>query len=82
MSIFDSRDKPLVEGVRIVPDYPLLTQLVGLGLPPGRLMVLDMEGDSADLPRDAWEERYRLVYITAGELGQASTQQGATVVIL
>lgn len=81
LSLYDASGEALIEGVRLVSGLPLLEQHVDPRLPGGRLMVLDMEGLDDDLERDAWEERFRLVYLEDGEIdAQAASGQTATVV--
>jgi len=63
----DENGEPIVEGVKVIPNFPLLRRVVDPRCPPGELAALDNTGDEPILFADLGT-RAILVYYTAAEL--------------
>lgn len=71
LSIADSSGNPLINGVKLVPEYLLLkSHRAAIPQLPGDLVLVDLEGNpaSSGVTFDNFGVRYVLMYFTAGEL--------------
>jgi hypothetical protein len=50
MSIADVNESPLVSGVKVLANWPLLSQYSALGLPPGTLFSFDNSAQGGEPP--------------------------------
>ena len=68
MDVSDQDEVPLAVGVKLVPSYPLLGVYIDDRLPPGQLLLVDMEDtDAKTSNRDPGlchlGERFKLIYM-------------------
>lgn len=70
MGIRDSAYNLLIDGIRMVPNFPLLTQFKYAEVPDGELIIHDYTlTKSQRIPRDGFLlERYELVYYTVDDI--------------
>jgi len=68
MSIYDDDDNLLIAGVKIIPNYPLLTQYVNSSLPQGEI-ICEVSNTTEQITRDTFvKQEATLLYITESEL--------------
>lgn len=66
---FQDRDgTPLVEGIRIVPEYELIRQFPGRGIPPGMIFFVDPLGLRKVINRNDVPTDIEPVYMTEDEV--------------
>ena len=69
LSLRSDSGASLLEGVKAVPDYPLLHPYRGTGIPPGELMVVTLDTTLQIVGRtDFASSKAMLVYVTEAEL--------------
>ena len=69
LSIAAADGTPLVSGVAVVVDYPLLSRYVADGVPPGVLMAVDMSGSGEEIiEQEDLGTRVQLMYLSADEV--------------
>ena len=72
MDLHDQDDVPLAVGVKLVANNPLMRSYIDERLPPGMLMVVDMEGNGDVSGRDPglchMGVRFKLFYYSAAEV--------------
>lgn len=70
MSLADSDEDPIISGVAIVKNYPLLAQYADVRLPAGDFVAIDESGSLENIGRDDLTPAgsVRLIYATADEL--------------
>jgi hypothetical protein len=72
MDVNDQDDSPIATGVKLVTGWPLLRLYRDERLPPGSLLLLDMEAQEGSNPLDPalcnLGERFKLTYTPAEEL--------------
>jgi hypothetical protein len=67
-SLYDADLNPLLVGIKIVPDYELIKQYPGRGLPPGQMYCVDPAGNKKAIEDGDLEAgRFQLVYVPEGE---------------
>lgn len=65
MDLGTEAGEPLVMGLKVVANWPLLDRYADPRLPPGVLMSVDTSGDGIDPGRDDLGDRVRIVYLEA-----------------
>lgn len=75
MGVRDSAYNMLIDGIRIVPEYPLLKQFKYAEMPPGEIAIHDYTLTGSNrIPRDGFAlGRYEMVYYTRDDLLQLGT---------
>jgi Domain of unknown function (DUF6983) len=69
MGIRNSAYQTLIDGISLVPNFPLLRQFKYPDLPPGELLVQNVHWTSGPIPRDGFASgEYELIYFTAEDL--------------
>ena len=69
LSIADSEEAPIVSGVKVVLNFPLITNRVrDIRRPPGEIFAVDPSGDERDPGFNDLGARVRLLYIEAADL--------------
>jgi hypothetical protein len=68
LSFRDRDGNSLVEGIRLVPDYELILQFPGRGLPPGQLYLTDPKGLDDVINRADVPNVIEPVYVTEAEV--------------
>jgi len=68
MSIYNRDLIPLLHGVKIVPNYPLLAQYVFTDKPKGEIICHNIVGGTNVIRRFDMSQRFELVYYSEGEL--------------
>lgn len=69
LSIADANEVPIIQGVKIVLNFPLLTKrIVDERRPPGDIMAVDSSGDERDPGFNDLGERVRLLYIEGADI--------------
>lgn len=67
VELLDENADPIVSGVKVIPNFPLLRRVVDPRCPPGELAALDNAGDDPIVFADLGT-RAILVYYSAAEL--------------
>jgi hypothetical protein len=62
ISIYEIDDTPIVEGVRLVINYPIFENIVNKKLPKGRLYLIDVSDTKIEALQDDLGTRCVLVY--------------------
>jgi len=69
LSVRSEADVSLLEGIKVVPNYPLLRQYHRPNLPPGELMVITQDDTLDSIGRnDFADSKVVLVYVTEDEV--------------
>jgi hypothetical protein len=69
VSIYDTSDVPIVEGIPVALDQELIRQYPGRAVPPGELWAIDATGALATIGRnDLALGLVQLVYVTEAEV--------------
>lgn len=69
LSIADTNEAPIVQGVKIVINFPLLTnRIVDERRPPGEIFAVDPSGEERDPGLYDLGARVRLLYIEAADI--------------
>lgn len=69
LELADADGVPIVSGVRIVADFPLLRRVTDPRRPPGELIAADLSGQALDPGFAELGERVVLTYLDAEEVG-------------
>ncbi len=68
MNIFDSINDPILEGIKIVNGWELISNYTDIRLPLGALLVVSLRDDEEVIGRNDMVDNYKLVYLTEAEL--------------
>lgn len=68
LTIMDSNEVILIAGVKIVLGYELIKWYPDRGLPPGGIMVINMDDSVTEITRDNLGTDIKIVYIPEAEL--------------
>ena len=70
LSIFDLDDTPILNGIKLVLNYELISMYNYLEIPPGKLFVLDYSDDTSRIAFDDFtgERSLSLVYFSEADL--------------
>lgn len=69
LSVRSETGTPLIEGIRAVPNFPLLQPYHKPNVPPGELMVITSDDSLQDVGRDNFANgKAVLVYVTEAEV--------------
>lgn len=68
MDIYDSEEQPLILGIKIVPNYPLLDQYSVDGMPSGEIICQNIVAAPDTISRFDMSQKFELVYYEAGEI--------------
>lgn len=79
MAIFDRDLNPLIYGIKIVPNYPLLMQYTFIGKPAGEIICQNIVGGTDEIRRFDMSQRFELVYYSEGELQAITSEAGNAV---
>lgn len=74
MSIFNRDLVPLIYGIKIVPNYPLLAQYTFVGKPAGEIICQNIVGGVDVIRRFDMAQRFELIYYSEGELEALSLE--------
>lgn len=77
MNIYDRDLNPIIYGITIVPNYPLLAQYSVLGKPLGEIICQNIVGGTDVIRRFDMSQRFELVYYSEGELQALSEAANA-----
>lgn len=66
-SLYDQSGDPIVEGVKVVADFPLLRPVSDTRKPPGDLIALDTTGEGRDPGLGELGDRVILTYLDSTE---------------
>ncbi len=69
MDLADAAGAPIVFGVKVVADFPLLRRLTDSRTPPGELFAMDRSRAGQDPGLSDFGTRVQLIYIPAADLG-------------
>lgn len=78
LSIYDRDRAPLVQGIKLVPEYELLRQFPGRGLPPGQLITFAADGSQVIGEADLGT-KFPLVYVPEAEVAEPASPVEAFV---
>lgn len=68
MDIYDGDDSPIVQGIKLVPNWELIGRFKDTRLPGGLLFAVDISGEGADIQRNDLIEKVKLVYFSKDEI--------------
>lgn len=69
LDVADGDGNPIVSGIRVVIDQPLLNRFRGIsGMPPGEIMAIDTENTGLDADLEDLGRRVALFYLSESEL--------------
>ncbi len=68
MDIYNRNEEPLILGIKIVPNYPLLAQFTVQGMPPGEIICQNIVNTPDEIKRFDIGQKFELVYYFEGEL--------------
>lgn len=68
MDIADSDQIPLIVGIKVVPNYPLLQAFTVFGKPPGEIICQNVVNAPDTISRYDIGQKFELVYYSEGEL--------------
>lgn len=68
MDIANSDEEPLILGIKIVPDYPLLAAFTVEGMPQGEIICQNVVNSPDEITRFAMSQKFALVYYEPLEL--------------
>ena len=69
LDIMDQAGNNLILGIKIVTGWELIGRFTNPALPPGRLLVVDLDDQKVEPDRDDLGSSIILVYFTESELG-------------
>lgn len=68
MNIYDGQVNPIVLGIKLVPNYPLLSQYIKDGMPRGEIVCQNIVGSTDEISRFDMNQKFQLVYYTEAEV--------------
>jgi hypothetical protein len=68
MDIYSGNETPIILGIKIVPNYPLLAAFSAEGQPPGQIICQNIVGAPDTIGRFDMSQKFELVYYADGEL--------------
>jgi len=68
MDIYNRNEKPLILGIKLVPNYPLLAQYAVDGMPKGEIILQNIVNTKDDVKRFDIGQKFELIYYFEGEL--------------
>jgi hypothetical protein len=68
MDLYNRDEEPLVQGIKIVPNYPLLQAYTFIGKPPGEIICQNVVNAPQEIKRFDMAQKFQLVYYAEGEL--------------
>ncbi|MEM0173064.1 MAG: hypothetical protein QXI16_00995 [Sulfolobaceae archaeon] len=68
MDIFNNDEFPIIYGIKIVQDYPLLYQYTVEGLPPGEIICQNIVNAPSNIGRFDMSQKFLLVYYEPQEI--------------
>lgn len=68
MDIYNSNEDPLIYGIKIVPNYPLLAAYSVFGQPPGEIICQNVVNAPNNIGRFDMSQKFELIYYFSGEL--------------
>lgn len=75
MNIYDSEEIPLILGIKIVPNYPLLDQYSVAGMPSGEIICQNIVATPDSISRFDMSQKFELVYYEDGEIQEIIDRQ-------
>lgn len=70
MDIYNRNDLPLILGIKIVPNYPLLSPYTVFGKPAGEIVCQNVVNAPSTIGRFDMSQKFELIYYFQGELDQ------------
>ena len=70
LTISDSSGNVLVDGLKLVINFELISEYAAAGFPPGALLAVDTTGTLSRIGRDDLGEKVRLYYLTGEEFAE------------
>lgn len=67
MNIYDRNEVPIIIGIKIVPNYPLLMGYSVEGMPKGEIICQNIVGSTDSISRFDMSQKFELVYYSEGE---------------
>ena len=77
MDIYNRDEEPLILGIKIVPNYPLLQPYTVFGKPAGEIVCQNVVNAPEGIGRFDMSQKFQLVYYNEGELAQIIEDAGA-----
>ena len=68
MNILNRNEEPLILGIKIVPNYPLLSTYTVDGMPAGNIICQNIVNTPEEIKRFDIGQKFELVYYFEGEL--------------
>lgn len=68
MDIYNRNEDPIILGIKIVPNYPLLRAYTAVEKPPGEIICQNIVNAPDTISRFDMSQKFELVYYSAGEL--------------
>ena len=68
MDILNRNEEPLILGIKIVPNYPLLSTYTVEGMPPGNIICQNIVNTTDEIKRFDIGQKFEMVYYFEGEL--------------
>lgn len=76
MDIYNRDRVPLIYGIKLVPNYPLLAIYSVEGMPSGEIVCQNIVGSNDSISRFDMSQKFELIYYEAGELENISDNEG------
>lgn len=77
MSIFNRDVVPLIYGIKLVPNFPLLSQYIVDGKPAGEIVCQNIVAGLNIIRRFDMSQKFELIYYSAGELENLAQEENA-----
>lgn len=77
MDIFNRDELPIIYGIKIVPNFPLLSSYTVVGKPLGEIICVNIVGGNDQIGRFDMSQKFELVYFVENELQQLSQAENA-----
>lgn len=68
MNIFNRDEEPIIYGIKLVPNYPLLEAYTVFGKPEGEIICQNIVGGADIIRRFDMSQKFELIYYELGEL--------------
>lgn len=68
MDIYNRDEEPLILGIKIVPNYPLLQAYTVFGMPAGEIVCQNVVNAPQEIKRFDMAQKFQLVYYEPAEL--------------
>ncbi len=68
MSVFDIDYNPIINAIKVVPNYPLLSQYTMLNRPKGEIICHNIVADDDVIRRYDMQQKFEMIYYSEDEL--------------